>query len=101
MSTAGGPLEHLKVLDLTRMYPGAFATLLLADLGADVVKVESPGTGDGIRPTARRRPLTRRAMSDTAASRDATTSSRGCVRHRIPRGRCRGGRRGYGGSGSR
>jgi len=50
MSTAGGPLEHLNVLDLTRMYPGAFGTLLLADLGADVVKVESPGTGDGIRP---------------------------------------------------
>lgn len=50
--TAAGPLAHLKVLDLSRMYPGAFCTLLLADLGADVVKVEAPGGGDGLRPMA-------------------------------------------------
>jgi alpha-methylacyl-CoA racemase len=43
------PLAHLKVLDLSRMLPGAFCTLLLADLGADVLKVESPRGGDGIR----------------------------------------------------
>ena len=43
------PLEQLKVLDLSRMYPGAFCTLLLADLGADVLKVEGPRGGDGIR----------------------------------------------------
>lgn len=43
------PLPDLKVLDLSRMLPGAFCTLLLADLGADVVKVESPRGGDGIR----------------------------------------------------
>ncbi len=48
MTDRTGPLAPVKVLDLTRMYPGAFATLLLADLGADVVKVEAPG--------ARRRP---------------------------------------------
>jgi alpha-methylacyl-CoA racemase len=52
VTDAGGPLAPVKVLDLTRMYPGAFATLLLADLGADVVKVESPGAGDGLRPMA-------------------------------------------------
>jgi alpha-methylacyl-CoA racemase len=46
-----GQLAHVKVLDLSRMYPGAFSTLLLADLGADVVKVEAPGAGDGIRGT--------------------------------------------------
>jgi len=46
---AGGPLEGLKVLDLTRFLPGGFGTLLLADLGADVVKVEAPGMGDGLR----------------------------------------------------
>ena len=50
MTDPAGPLAHVKVLDLTRMYPGAFCTLLLADLGADVVKVEAPGTGDGLRP---------------------------------------------------
>jgi crotonobetainyl-CoA:carnitine CoA-transferase CaiB-like acyl-CoA transferase len=49
MPDRSGPLAHLRVLDLTRMYPGAFATCLLADLGADVWKVEAPGTGDGMR----------------------------------------------------
>ena len=47
-----GQLAHVKVLDLSRMYPGAFCTLLLADLGADVVKVEAPGAGDGMRRMA-------------------------------------------------
>lgn len=42
-------LEHLRVLDLSRMYPGAICTSLLADLGADVIKVEAPGFGDGMR----------------------------------------------------
>jgi crotonobetainyl-CoA:carnitine CoA-transferase CaiB-like acyl-CoA transferase len=46
------PLDGLKVLDLSRMYPGAMCTLLLADLGADVVKVEAPGAGDGLRRLA-------------------------------------------------
>jgi crotonobetainyl-CoA:carnitine CoA-transferase CaiB-like acyl-CoA transferase len=39
------------VLDLTRLLPGGYATLLLADLGADVVKIEEPGKGDYIRWT--------------------------------------------------
>ncbi|PZS32159.1 MAG: hypothetical protein DLM59_08650 [Pseudonocardiales bacterium] len=43
------PLTGLQVLDLSRLLPGGYATLLLADLGADVVKVEEPGRGDGIR----------------------------------------------------
>lgn len=46
-----GPLEGLRVLDLTRLLPGGYATLLMADLGADVVKVEEPGKGDYIRWT--------------------------------------------------
>ncbi|MDQ4057985.1 MAG: CoA transferase, partial [Actinomycetota bacterium] len=44
-----GPLEEVKVLDLTRLLPGGYATLLMADLGADVVKVEEPDRGDYIR----------------------------------------------------
>ncbi len=43
------PLAHLRVLDLTRMFPGAYCTLMLADLGAAVLKVEAPGHGDGLR----------------------------------------------------
>ena len=43
------PLEGIKVLDISRLYPGALTTKKLADLGADVVKVEEPGRGDYIR----------------------------------------------------
>jgi alpha-methylacyl-CoA racemase len=42
-------LEGVRVLDLTRLLPGAFCSLLLADMGADVVKVEAPGSGDYMR----------------------------------------------------
>ena len=43
------PLAGLRVLDLSRLLPGPFATMVLADLGADVVKVEEPGGGDWLR----------------------------------------------------
>lgn len=46
-----GALTGVRVLDLTRLLPGGYATLLMADLGADVVKVEEPGKGDYIRWT--------------------------------------------------
>ena len=44
-----GALEGVRVLDLTRLLPGGFCTLLLADMGADVLKVEDTGGGDYIR----------------------------------------------------
>jgi crotonobetainyl-CoA:carnitine CoA-transferase CaiB-like acyl-CoA transferase len=44
-----GALEGVKVLDLTRLLPGGFCTLVLADFGADVLKVEDPNGGDYIR----------------------------------------------------
>jgi alpha-methylacyl-CoA racemase len=43
------PLSDVKILDLTRLLPGGFCTLLLADLGADVIKVEDTDQGDYVR----------------------------------------------------
>ncbi|HWG08105.1 MAG TPA: CaiB/BaiF CoA-transferase family protein [Solirubrobacteraceae bacterium] len=43
------PLQGIRVLDLSRLLPGGFCSLLLADLGADVLKVEDTGMGDYIR----------------------------------------------------
>jgi alpha-methylacyl-CoA racemase len=46
------PLDSVRVLDLTRLLPGAYATLVLAGLGADVVKIEDPRGGDTMRTLA-------------------------------------------------
>ena len=43
------PLDSLKVLDFSTLLPGPFATMMLADLGADVVRVEAPDRRDWVR----------------------------------------------------
>lgn len=46
---AGGPLAGLRVLDFTRLLPGPLATMLMADMGAEVIKIENPHEHDTIR----------------------------------------------------
>lgn len=57
------PLDHVCVLDLTRLAPGPHCTMILADMGADVIRIEEPGGG--------RRAVIERAREDPAEARRA------------------------------
>src|SRR5437016_2080636 len=50
-----GPLEGIRIIDLTSMLSGPWATMILADQGADVIKVEEPHQGDHTRSYGNKR----------------------------------------------
>lgn len=57
------PLDDVRILDLTRLLPGPYGTQLLADLGATVIKIEEPETGDYLRELTTDQGLGPRGMS--------------------------------------
>ena len=66
-----GPLHGYRIIDLTSMVSGPSATMLLADQGADVIKVENPQGGDHTRAAA-----TGGAVSPPRSSTSTATSAR-------------------------
>ena len=49
MSDSAGPLAGIKVIELGQLIAGPFAAKTLADFGAEIIKIESPGAGDPLR----------------------------------------------------
>ena len=66
-SGAAGPLAGLKVVEFTGLGPGPHAAMILADLGADVVRIDRPGNAKKSDVTARGRRIVEADLKDPAA----------------------------------
>ncbi|KAJ1905423.1 hypothetical protein LPJ81_001938, partial [Coemansia sp. IMI 209127] len=75
-ATADGPLSGIRVLDMTRILAGPYCTMLLGDLGADIIKIEHPTRGDDTRTWGPPFKNYERKVSGDAST-DSTTSASG------------------------
>ena len=82
MTQATGALSHLRVLDLSRILAGPWATQMLGDLGADIIKIERPRSGDDTRSWG---PPFADAMTGAAVSDAAARSAYFCSVNRNKR----------------
>jgi hypothetical protein len=84
-----GPLARLRVLDFTEHMAGPFCTMILADMGAEVIKVERPGKGDSSRGMGDGSERNAYFRNINRNKKSLTLAPSLPARHRLPRGSAR------------